>query len=208
MILRKKGFVSIILAACFVFGLFAVGIRAKADSACCVNDEEDEIIYGDAGSTGDNPFSDVKAGKYYTEAVLWAVNASPQITSGTSPTKFEPNLACNRAQVVTFIWRMMGCQEPKTTVNPFKDVKPSHYYYKAVLWAVENDITTGTSKTNFSPKDVCNRAQFVTFFWRACGCPAPTGDLYPFVDVKSGKYYSMAVKWASENEITTGRDET
>ena len=177
-------------------------------------------IYCNAGSNAEayaarngipccaNPFSDVKLNKYYTIPVLWAYNSDPQITSGTSDTTFEPSKTCNRAQTVTFIWRLMGCPEPKSSYNPFTDVKSGAYYYKAVLWAVENNITTGTSATKFSPKDPCSRGQFLTFLWRACGSPAPTNRSNPFVDVKSGKYYTDAVIWANENGITGGTDST
>jgi len=87
-------------------------------------------------------------------------------------------------------------------------VKKSHYYYKAVLWAVENNITTGKYPDRFAPKDSCNRAEFVTFLWRAAGSPAPQEGNNPFVDVKAGKYYRDAVLWVSENHITTGTDAT
>jgi len=186
---------------------------------------ENLIVYGDTGSYAEtycaennisflpmgfveNPFTDVSVGKYYTAAVLWAYHSVPQITTGTGETTFEPKKICDRAQVVTFIWRMMGCPEPKTTNNPFKDVISSAYYYKAVLWAVEINISTGKYPDRFAPKDPCTRAQFVTFFWRACGSPAPQGTNNPFVDVKAGKYYTNAVIWANEKGITTGTDDT
>ena len=100
------------------------------------------------------------------------------------------------------------CPEPKTTKNPFTDVKPSDYYYKAVLWAVENGITNGTSKTTFSPNQVCTRAQIVTFLWRYAKQPAPKATKNPFTDVPAGEYYTDAVLWAAEQKITTGTTTT
>ncbi|MBQ3356603.1 MAG: S-layer homology domain-containing protein [Oscillospiraceae bacterium] len=155
----------------------------------------------------DNPFKDVKQGEFYYDAVLWAVNAVPQVTSGTSVTTFSPDATCTRAQVVTFLWRAKGCPEPKANNNPFKDVKATDYYYKAVLWAVENDITTGTSATTFSPNAGCTRAQVVTFLWRTEGQPKPTSSANPFKDVTGGYYYD-AVLWAVEKNITAGTSAT
>ena len=110
-------------------------------------------------------FSDVPAGAWYEKPVLWAVENG--ITSGVSPTKFGAGDVCSRYQVVFFLWKAAGSPEPKTTVNPFTDVNPGHFFYKAVLWAVENDITSGTSPTTFSPTQPCNRAQVVTFLYKA-----------------------------------------
>ena len=110
-------------------------------------------------------FSDVPAGAWYEKPVLWAVENG--ITSGISPTKFGAGDVCSRYQVVYFLWKAAGAPEPKTTVNPFTDVNPGHFFYKAVLWAVENGITSGTSDTTFSPTQPCNRAQVVTFLYKA-----------------------------------------
>ena len=110
-------------------------------------------------------FSDVPAGAWYEKPVLWAVEKG--ITSGVSPTKFGAGDVCSRYQVVFFLWKAAGSPEPKTTVNPFTDVNPGHFFYKAVLWAVENGITSGTSDTTFSPTQPCNRAQVVTFLYAA-----------------------------------------
>ena len=164
-----------------------------------------EKIPATGGKT--NPFKDVKEGDFYYDAVLWAVNADPQVTSGTSATTFSPNDTCTRAQVVTFLWRAKGCPEPKSSNNPFGDVKAGEYYYKAVLWAVENEITAGTSKTTFSPNTGCTRAQVVTFLWRTEGQPKPTSSANPFSDVKGGYYYD-AVLWAVEKGITAGTSKT
>ena len=157
-------------------------------------------------SSGDvNPFTDVKTGAFYYDPVLWAVNHTPQITNGTSATAFSPEATCTRGQVVTFLWRAMGCPEPKSTANPFTDVKAGDYFYKAVLWAAENGITTGTSKTAFSPNNPCTRAHVVTFLWRAHEKPA-AGKYNPFKDVAAGQYYTDAVLWAVSKNITNGLD--
>ena len=153
------------------------------------------------------PFNDVPAGQYYAEPVLWAVNHEPQITNGTSPTTFEPEKTCTRGQVVTFLWRAMGCPEPKSLKNPFTDVSSGDYYYKAVLWAAEKNITNGTSPTTFSPNNPCTRAHVVTFLWRAHEKPA-AGGRNPFTDVSAGLYYSDAVLWAVSREITNGTSPT
>ncbi len=154
-----------------------------------------------------SPFSDVKSGAYYYEPVLWAVKHNPQITNGTSATTFSPDATCTRGQVVTFLWRANGCPEPKNTKSPFKDVSKDAYYYKAVLWAVENGITNGTSGTTFSPNAPCTRAHVVTFLWRSEGS-VKTGGQNPFRDVKSGQYYTDAVLWAVSKDITKGTDAT
>ena len=121
-----------------------------------------------------NPFTNVKKTDYFYDAVLWALKNN--VTTGTSATTFSPADTCTRGQVVTFLWRAKGCPEPKTTVNPFTDVKESDYYYKAVLWAVENGITNGTSATEFAPKNTCTNAHVVTFLHRAEGTPASKGE--------------------------------
>ena len=154
------------------------------------------------------PFSDVQRGDWFCDAVLWAVNAEPQITNGTSATTFSPGSTCTRGQVVTFLWRAKGCPEPTSTVNPFTDVKESDYFYKAVLWAKETGVTSGTSATTFSPGNGCTRAQVVTFLWRSEGKPQPASTSNPFNDVPAGQYYTDAVLWAVENGITNGTSAT
>ena len=151
--------------------------------------------------TGKNPFIDVPAGSYYEDAVVWAVEKG--ITSGTSAVTFDPNGNCTRAQAVTFLWRAAGSPAPKTKVMPFADVKAGSYYYDAVLWAVEQGITKGTSDTMFSPDATCTRAQIVTFLWRANGSPAVSGNS-AFTDVASDAYYAAAVTWAEKNDVTGG----
>ena len=150
-------------------------------------------------------FDDVKdPGMFYYEPVYWAFNAKPQITNGTDAAHFSPNTTCTRAQIVTFLWRANGCPEPTGTKNPFTDVKPQAYYYKAVLWAVEKGITNGVSATAFGPDRGCTRGQVVTFQWRAGGQQEPKAADNPFTDVKSDAYYYKAVLWAVENGITNG----
>ena len=112
-------------------------------------------------------FADVKSGSYCYDAVQWAV--AKGITLGMSDGSFAPNAPCTRGQIVTFLWRAMGCPAPKSTVNPFTDVKSGSYCYEAVLWAVEQGITKGTTATTFSPNDTCTRGQIVTFLYRAMG---------------------------------------
>ena len=139
------------------------------------------------------------------EAIGWAfING---ITTGISDTEFGPFLSCTRAQVVTFLWRAEGCPAPKTTKMPFTDVAEGAYYYDAVLWAVENGITKGTSDTTFSPDATVTRAQVVTFLWRAEGAPKAAGE-NPFTDVAEGAYYYDAVIWAVKEGITKGISET
>ena len=153
-----------------------------------------------------NPFTDVPDGAYYHDAVIWA--AGEKITGGTTPTTFAPFLNCSRGQVVTFLWRSMGSPEPAGKENPFTDVSPDAYYYKAVLWAVEQGITKGTGDTTFSPDKTVTRAQFVTFLWRLANSPAPK-KASGFTDVTDpGAYYYNAVLWAAEQNITTGTTST
>ena len=160
-----------------------------------------EAMFKASAPTGKNPFIDVPAGSYYEDAVIWAVDKG--ITTGTSATTFNPNGICTRAQAVTFLWRAAGSPAPKTKVMPFADVKAGSYYYDAVLWAVEQGITKGTSDTMFSPDATCTRAQIVTFLWRANGSPAVSGNS-AFTDVASDAYYAAAVTWAEKNGITGG----
>ena len=154
---------------------------------------------------GVNPFVDVPSGVYYEEAVLWAVDKG--ITKGTDTTHFSPNGICTRAQAVTFLWRAAGSPAAKSAVMPFTDVKAGSYYYDAVLWAVENGITKGTSATEFSPDQNCSRAQIVTFLWRSEKSPA-AGTVNPFTDVKASAYYADAVLWAVKKDVTKGTTAT
>ena len=150
-------------------------------------------------------FKDVPANAYYYEAVKWAQEKG--ITGGIGNGLFGPNDPCTRAQIVTFLWRAAGSPKPETRAMPFTDVPVGSYYYDAVLWAVENDITKGTSDTTFSPNMTCTRAQIVAFLWRSEKSPA-AGTANPFADVKSTAYYADAVLWAVKENITKGTTNT
>ena len=152
-----------------------------------------------------NFFVDVFPGDYYYDAVLWA--AENGITGGVDDTHFAPNATCTRAQAVTFLWRAAGSPEPKSSAMPFEDVAADAYYYDAVLWAVENGITAGTTAATFAPNATCTRAQIVTFLWRSQRSPA-ADSVNPFTDVAADAYYNTAVLWAAENGITGGTSAT
>ncbi len=120
-------------------------------------------------SNTENPFTDNREGKWYYNAVLWAYHHDPQITSGSSETTFGVNNGCTREQVVTFLWKTAGAPEPETTENPFTDVSEGKWYYKSVLWAYENGITSGITEDTFGVHTTCTRAQIVTFLYKAYG---------------------------------------
>ena len=144
-------------------------------------------------------FADVPANSYYADAVLWA--AKNGITGGIDNGLFGPNQPCTRAQIVTFLWRAAGSPEPKA-MSSFADVSTDAYYAKAVAWAVENGITTGTGDGKFSPDATCTRAQSVTFLFRAIG--KLVDSKAEFSDVLADSYYANAVDWAVENGVTNG----
>lgn len=159
-----------------------------------------EASFVESKETPSARFVDVSADAYYADAVAWAVKEG--ITSGTSANTFSPNAACTRSQMVTFLWRAAG--SPKATGgNPFADVDADAYYYDAILWAVEQGITSGTSATTFSPDTVCTRGQMATFLYRFEGTPAVTGS-NPFGDVAADAFYADAVTWAVADGITVG----
>ena len=162
-------------------------------------------IYAKWTAKSDMSFTDVADKAYYRDAVAWAVENG--ITKGTTATTFSPNATCTRAQAVTFLWRAAGSPEPETRAMPFTDIPVGSYYYDAVLWAVENGITKGTSDTTFSPNMTCSRAQIVAFLWRSEKSPA-AGTANPFADVKSTAYYADAVLWAVKENITKGTTST
>ena len=144
-------------------------------------------------------FADIPTNSYYADAVLWA--AKNGITGGIGNGLFGPNQPCTRAQIVTFLWRAAGSPEPKT-MSSFADVSMDAYYAKAVAWAVENGITTGTGDGKFSPDATCTRAQSVTFLFRAIG--KLVDSKAEFSDVLTDSYYANAVAWAVENGVTNG----
>ena len=152
------------------------------------------------------PFVDVPEDSFYFEPILWAVYSG--ITNGVDDTHFAPNQPCNRAQVVTFLWRAAGEPDPISMEHNFVDVEKGGFYEKAVLWAVENGITNGIDDTHFGPNVICNRASVVTFLWRARGCPAPSSTTHPFTDVPAGCWYESPVLWALETGITNGMSAT
>ena len=149
----------------------------------------------------ENPFSDVAENRFYYEPVLWA--AENAIAQGYEDGTFQPEGNANRAEVVTFLWRAAGCPEPTSSENPFKDVAEGRFYYKAVLWAVEEGITKGVEADKFAPEAECSRGEIVTFLYRVAETPEAAGD-NPFKYVEKGRYYYDAVLWAVEEEITNG----
>ena len=147
-----------------------------------------------------NFFYDVPNGAYFYEAVKWAVENG--ITTGVGNDLFAPEQPCTRAQIVTFLWRAAGSPEPKDAASGMSDVVSGSYYEKAVAWAIENGITTGTTTSTFSPDATCTRAQSVTFLYRALGT-APT-TVNGFTDVAADAFYADAVAWAVESGVTNG----
>ena len=160
-----------------------------------------EVIFMKAnGNPQAGVFVDVAEGSYYEEAIDWAVEKG--ITNGVSSNMFAPNDPCTRAQIVTFLWRAAGSPAPKS-ISSFTDVPADAFYAKAVAWAVENGITSGTGESKFSPNATCTRAQAVTFLYRASGSPAVSGSA-EFSDVSTTAFYADAVAWAAKKGITTG----
>ncbi len=154
-----------------------------------------------AGASLPDSFEDVEQGRFYYDAVYWALENG--VTTGTSATTFSPEEACTRAQTVAFLWRMAGEPEPENLDTGFEDVDSGRFYAKAVAWAVENGVTTGTTPTTFEPNGICSRGEFVTFLYRAAG--KPEANIYAmFTDVEEGRYYEKPVSWAVENGVTTG----
>ena len=147
-----------------------------------------------------SPFADVATDAYYYEAVKWAVGKG--ITTGVGDNLFAPEQPCTRAQIVTFLWRAAGSPEPKGTAAGMTDVVSGSYYEKAVAWAIENGVTTGTTATTFSPDATCTRAQAVTFLARALNAKAASAA--EFSDVPADSYFANAVAWASANGVTEG----
>ena len=160
-----------------------------------------EVIFMKAnGNPQTGVFVDVATGSYYEDAVDWAVENG--ITNGVSSNMFAPDDPCTRAQIVTFLWRAAGSPAPKS-MSSFTDVPADAFYAKAVAWAVENGITSGTGEGMFSPNAICTRAQSVTFLYRTSGSPAVSGSA-EFSDVSTTAFYADAVAWAAKKGITTG----
>ena len=170
-----------------------------------VDDGMDYIPGVIGGNTGSFNFHDVNRLDYFYNAVKWA--AENGIASGTGRYTFSPNAVCTRAQTVTFLWRAAGSPLPRYRVCPFTDVQPSDYYYNAVLWAVEQGITTGLNATTFGPDVTVDRGQVATFLYRAASAAKPN-TFNPFTDVKTTAYNYDAILWAYDNRITTGTSDT
>lgn len=149
----------------------------------------------------ENPFRDVKGGNFFVP-ILWA--SKEGITSGKTAEQFFANDSCTRGQVVTFLWSAAGKPEPERKTNPFVDVQKSSPFYKAILWAAENGITSGTDSSHFSPSAGCTRGQIVTFLYRYAGSPEITVTENPYKDVRETSPFYKAILWASENNITKG----
>ncbi len=170
--------------------------KALADLEAVIEEvtAEDEFV---------NPFVDVTEADYFYNAVAWAVKND--VTAGITPTTFEPYTECNRAQIVLFLYRALD-GEASDAENPFTDVSEADYCYDAVLWAVENGITTGITATTFEPWKECSRAEIVTFLWRAMGSEkVETATTFP--DVNEADFFYDAVAWAVENGVTQGRND-
>ena len=152
-------------------------------------------------------FKDVTNPKDFWYEPTYYLSDSGIVKGYDNQTSFKPDNECTRAQMVTFLWRLNGEPKPKSSTTAFTDIKKSDYFYKPVLWAVENGITTGASKTTFNPEGVCTRAQTVTFLWRLAGKPSAGTAESPFKDVKKGEYFCDAVIWASKMKIVAGYDD-
>ena len=185
------------------------GFRFKANTAFRVNGKvsnEDfassftnsreaymSTVFGPVRAADPMPFTDVAADAYFADAVVWGFYAEPQVTDGNGKGQFMPEQTCTRGQVVTFLWRAFGCPEPGTAENPFTDVSESDYYYKPVLWAVENGITDGTAPDKFSPETPCRQSHILTFIHRAVGKPGGTAS--------PQSWYSDAYDWAVREDL-------
>ncbi len=180
------------------------GTESRTCSSCdCAPNTR--IRSGSEGTTVH--FPDVSGRRFYYSACGWA--ATEGITKGTSETEFSPEAKCTRAQIVTFLYRYYGTPEPKDGGEPFDDVSPDDYFYKAVLWASQKGITTGTSDTTFSPDDICTRAQIVSFIYRAkIGGTKIIEGTCPFTDVKKSDYFYYPVLWANKSGIAKGFSDT
>ena len=145
----------------------------------------------------ESQFDDVSGEDFFFDAVNWAVETG--VTSGTSAKTFSPFDTCTRGQVVTFLWRAKGCPKPNMTNNIFTDVAADAYYNEAVLWAYENNITSGTTATTFSPDETCTSGQVITFVWRALD--KPYADISSLPAYEQSQYYAQAVAWANDYSL-------
>ncbi len=170
-----------------------------------VDDGTDYIPGVIDGNSGSFNFHDVSRFDYFYDAVKWA--AENGIASGTGRYTFSPDAVCTRAQTVTFLWRAAGSPMPRYRTCAFTDVDSRDYYYNAVLWAVEQGITTGLTATTFGPDVTVSRGQVATFLYRAASASKPN-TFNPFTDVKTTAYNYDAILWAYDNRITTGTSDT
>ena len=181
--------------------LFDRTLNMRVTQYALLDDTARQVLVNPALPSG-NPFVDVPDDAWFTESVLWAWNG--EVTEGIDATHFGPGLICTRAQAVTFLWRAKGCPKPSTSTVPFTDVPKNAYYTEAVLWASETGVTNGVSANKFAPNEQVNRAEFVTFLWRAADKPNPKAGNNPFEDVTADTWYETAVLWAVERGITKG----
>ena len=191
----------------------ALDVDADADGQQYVLEDGDTVIkptsdVTNGEETASGTFRDVPAGSWYYDAVQWAVENG--VTSGTGPDTFSPDRACTRSEVVTLLWRALGLDEGSgsSAENPFRDVPAGSFYHDAVLWAAENGITTGSTPTTFSPNAVCTRSEVVTFLWRADFPLKQLSGSVAFTDVDRDDFFWYPVKWAVEEDITTGTSAT
>ena len=191
----------------------ALDVDTDADGQQYVLEDGDTVIkptsdVTNGEETASGTFRDVPAGSWYYDAVQWAVENG--VTSGTGPDTFSPDRACTRSEVVTLLWRALGLDEGSgsSAENPFRDVPAGSFYHDAVLWAAENGITTGSTPTTFSPNAVCTRSEVVTFLWRADFPLKQLSGSVAFTDVDRDDFFWYPVKWAVEEDITTGTSAT
>jgi|GEM_PF-5729013 len=177
--------------------------------------EQNPVIIDNSGSSEYFEFTDVSGADYYYSAVVWAVTNG--VTAGTAKHingekilyDFSPMDTCTRAQVVSFLWRAQGKPNPVSSANPFTDVKTANYFYNPVLWAVEKNITAGTTATTFSPAESCTRGQVISFLWRALGKPQATEDVMAkMTEFYGSSYYTPALAWAEGKGIITSKQIT
>ena len=170
----------------------------------CGEKETEEIPVIGGEEPWENPFTDVAETKWYYNAVAWG--SQNDVVAGMSEDKFAPMANSTRAQIVSFLWRAAGRPEPASTECKFTDVDSSKWYYKAVLWATENNYVAGYTETTFAPNATCKRAEMATFLWRMAGKPEAESSENPFIDVAAGKWYETAAQWTYENGIVSGYD--
>jgi|GEM_PF-3720386 S-layer homology domain. len=153
-------------------------------------------------------FIDVLPGKFFYKSVQWAISQSPAITSGKDETHFAPNEPCTRGHSIRFLWNSLGQPQPTISECPFVDATQGKFYYDAMLWALENGITSGLDDSHFGPNEICSRGQAISLIWQALGRPAPTISECPFIDAKPESFYYKAILWGYETHIFSGIDET